>query len=392
MAIIEQAPQVSAQEQQARIQQQQALAKALMQGGQIDQGRASQMVSGHVVPVAPVEAILKGLQAGYGSYLDADANKRSGKLEASKQQAFVDALKGGDINYEGLVNSGAIDSNTLAQALMQKKAQEQQALAKQQQEQAKQDAPTTGMREALWAAGGDEDKAREILQNKMQDPFGQQRFNLLQSNTNADNEARQRALTIQENQFKLQQAESERKSTEVAKPKPLTDSQSKYAIFGDRASKAHDILGNIKDNYSPVALNAATALEGVPGAGWAANAALGENEQLVGQAQRDFINAVLRNESGALISPAEFANAKKQYFPQPGDGPEVIEQKRINRETEINGLIRGAGAALNEDQPVATVQPSQQKSQGKPIIHNNMEFIVLPDGTYARKKPKGGGQ
>ena len=34
------------------------------------------------------------------------------------------------------------------------------------------------------------------------------------------------------------------------------------------------------------------------------------------QAQRDWVNANLRKESGAVISDSEFANASKQYFPQ----------------------------------------------------------------------------
>jgi 3-deoxy-D-arabino-heptulosonate 7-phosphate (DAHP) synthase len=62
-------------------------------------------------------------------------------------------------------------------------------------------------------------------------------------------------------------------------------------------------------------------------------------EQQVEQAQRDFINAVLRRESGAVISNDEFANGRRQYFPQPGDTPQVIEQKRRNREMAIQGIM-----------------------------------------------------
>jgi hypothetical protein len=35
------------------------------------------------------------------------------------------------------------------------------------------------------------------------------------------------------------------------------------------------------------------------------------------QAEQNFINAILRKESGAAISPSEYKNAEKQYFPQP---------------------------------------------------------------------------
>ena len=53
------------------------------------------------------------------------------------------------------------------------------------------------------------------------------------------------------------------------------------------------------------------------------------------QAQRDFINAVLRRESGAVIGEQEFENARLQYFPQPGDTPKVVKQKQKNREMQF---------------------------------------------------------
>jgi hypothetical protein len=79
---------------------------------------------------------------------------------------------------------------------------------------------------------------------------------------------------------------------------------------------------------------------------------LSSNQQAVEQAQRNFVNAVLRQESGAVISDAEFENAKKQYFPQPGDDKKVIEQKRANRKAAIVGFKRIAGKAWEgvEDQ------------------------------------------
>lgn len=42
-----------------------------------------------------------------------------------------------------------------------------------------------------------------------------------------------------------------------------------------------------------------------------------DDRQQFEQAQRNFINSVLRQESGAAIADSEFENAKKQYFPMP---------------------------------------------------------------------------
>jgi hypothetical protein len=74
-------------------------------------------------------------------------------------------------------------------------------------------------------------------------------------------------------------------------------------------------------------------------AGMIGNAAMSSESQRAEQAQRDFVNAVLRRESGAVISPSEFANAQKQYFPQPNDKPETLAQKARNRKIAIEGLM-----------------------------------------------------
>lgn len=138
----------------------------------------------------------------------------------------------------------------------------------------------------------------------------------------------------------------------AAKKAAPTEFQGKAAMFGDRAAEAHRIISSLEGKYSPAMLNAKTALGSVWGVGGgleaAGNLMLPDNAQKVEQAQRDFVNAVLRLESGAAIANTEFDNAKKQYFPQPGDSAAVIEQKRANRERAINGLksnARTSGAA-----------------------------------------------
>lgn len=74
------------------------------------------------------------------------------------------------------------------------------------------------------------------------------------------------------------------------------------------------------------------------------------------QAKRDFINAQLRKESGAAISQGEFDSAERQYFPQPGDGPEVLAQKVRNRATAIAAMKRTAAGALLQGQPEQAFQ------------------------------------
>ena len=59
----------------------------------------------------------------------------------------------------------------------------------------------------------------------------------------------------------------------------------------------------------------------------AGNFAQSSEYQQFEQANRDFINALLRQESGAAIGNDEFVNAEKQYFPQVGVVLSSLQQK-----------------------------------------------------------------
>ena len=126
----------------------------------------------------------------------------------------------------------------------------------------------------------------------------------------------------------------------------LTETQSKATGFYDRASKANNLLSGLEQQGTQIG---ARLMGNIPfGAG---NFMQSSEYQQFEQAKRDFINALLRQESGAAIGKDEFDSAERQYFPQVGDKPEVIEQKRRNRETAANALRIASGpgaAALNQ--------------------------------------------
>lgn len=73
------------------------------------------------------------------------------------------------------------------------------------------------------------------------------------------------------------------------------------------------------------------------------------------QAERNFLTAVLRKESGASISPTERSEGAKQYFDRPGDTDEVKAQKRANRAQSLAALKAEAGPALARIPKVAGV-------------------------------------
>ena len=127
-------------------------------------------------------------------------------------------------------------------------------------------------------------------------------------------------------------------------PKGMNENQAKAAGFADRINESSPVL-----NTAPQSVGA-SVLSGVPGG----NFALTPEQQSFFQAERNFINAVLRRESGAVISPEEFSNARMQYIPQPGDSPQVLEQKRRNRETVQRSFARDAGPSYK---PVIDLPP-----------------------------------
>jgi hypothetical protein len=125
--------------------------------------------------------------------------------------------------------------------------------------------------------------------------------------------------------------------------KPLTDAQAKALLFGSRAKEADRLINDLNGKYSPLAVNAKTSAGNFPLIGGAleatANTLTSSENQQAEQAQRDFVNAVLRRESGAVISDPEFNNAKKQYFPQPGDSEATLQQKARNRALAVDGML-----------------------------------------------------
>lgn len=118
--------------------------------------------------------------------------------------------------------------------------------------------------------------------------------------------------------------------------KPLTEGQAKSAAFGSRMLAADEVINSLEKSGKLFSTPGSRAGYGIGAAVNLLNSAEG---QQLDQAKRDFINATLRRESGAVISDAEFDNAEKQYFPQIGDSPAVIKQKARNRQIAQRGVI-----------------------------------------------------
>jgi hypothetical protein len=139
---------------------------------------------------------------------------------------------------------------------------------------------------------------------------------------------------------------------QLTPPKAPNEAEKSAAGYADRMT---DAAGQLNEHEAQ-GLNATdqflTQSPFIPG--FLGNGIVGRTNpdyQLFDQARRNFINSQLRRESGAVISPEEFDNANKQYFPQPGDSKDVIDQKRANRERAVSSMIRDAGATYTPPAP-----------------------------------------
>lgn len=182
--------------------------------------------------------------------------------------------------------------------------------------------------------------------------------------------------------------------------KPLTEFQGKSSGFGVRAATAHEqlnaleggALGGEFDSFpgyqnGPVQPGVIKrSAEALPligeSMGTALNFTQSAAQQRVDQAQRNFVNATLRQESGAAISQGEWDNAKKQYFPQPGDDASVIEQKRKNREQVIGGFKTSAGR--DGAAPIAPAQSSMRESLQQEMAARKEALDVIKANPAAR--------
>ena len=173
-----------------------------------------------------------------------------------------------------------------------------------------------------------------------------------------------------------------------SKSENLTEYQGKSTAFAIRAKQAHEILNVVGNDGKVQPGLIKRAAEAIPfigeGLGTALNITQSDAQQQIEQAQRNFVNAVLRQESGAAINESEFNNAKKQYFPQPGDSAAVIDQKRLNREAAIQGFEVSAGPGAKKTTP-PSAGPARIGSDSEYNALPSGATFTAPDGTIRRK-------
>lgn len=177
-----------------------------------------------------------------------------------------------------------------------------------------------------------------------------------------------------------------------AAPK-LTETQAKSTGFYNRAKEASKVIEEVGKSGKIQPSLIKRGLEAIPitgsALGMVANKFVAsEAQQQVEQAQRDFVNAVLRQESGAAIGQDEFDNAVRQYFPQPGDDDKVIAQKRKNREEAIKGFQVAAGPGAAFIDSFGQVDVSSIPAGAIDMLRANPNFRQAFDDKYGKGAAK----
>lgn len=149
----------------------------------------------------------------------------------------------------------------------------------------------------------------------------------------------------------------------------FTETQGKANQFATRMENAEKTLGKLDEQGTSLK---GAVLNSLPGGNYVQS----KDYQNYRQAQQEFITALLRRESGAAIAQHEFDSYGKQFFPQPGDGPEVIAQKRQARWNALNSMKAEAGPAYKGQKQAALMEnPSA----------NAPEERTIGDKTYIKR-------
>jgi hypothetical protein len=119
--------------------------------------------------------------------------------------------------------------------------------------------------------------------------------------------------------------------------KPLTEGQSKDNVYATRAEGALATLDPVAESLTSLGQRAAE----MDPTGFVRSAVQTPEFQIAKNAGDEFLQAVLRKDTGAAITAQEQELYGKTYLPQPGDGPEVLQQKQIARRRAVDAIRAG---------------------------------------------------
>lgn len=161
--------------------------------------------------------------------------------------------------------------------------------------------------------------------------------------TTAAAKSRQDEMIAFDREKVASQLAAEKYKVDHKEEKPATDAELKVASFGRRAQDANDIIRQLEvdQGYDAADKRKTGRNFQIPLVGtkpWAT-----EQDRAYDAAKSEFIDSVMRPDSGAVLGPRELETKGEALFPEPGDPPNIIAQKRARRDSLANTLMMAAG-------------------------------------------------
>ena len=156
----------------------------------------------------------------------------------------------------------------------------------------------------------------------------------------------------------------------AATAKPLTEAQSKDVVFATRAQGALAVLDPVAEELTNLGSRAAE----LDPTGVIRGNVQSPEYQVAKQASDEFLQAILRKDTGAAITPAEQALYGVTYLPQPGDGPAVLEAKRAARQRAVAAIEGGMSAAqiIAQEKALGTAAGATTSATGSRVRYDSM--------------------
>lgn len=159
----------------------------------------------------------------------------------------------------------------------------------------------------------------------------------------------------------------------------LTEAQAKDGFNAKRMSGAAEVVNSLEDQGFDAG-RAAIVPGFLPGT---------DDKRRYEAAENEWADALLRTTTGAAATKDEIRNARKTYFPEFGDSPEVRKQKAAMRaRVEQDAKSRAGPAAMGSASPqggqaAKSYSPAQRKTADR-LLAQNPNMRSLRPGTQGR--------
>jgi spore germination cell wall hydrolase CwlJ-like protein len=159
----------------------------------------------------------------------------------------------------------------------------------------------------------------------------------------------------------------------------MTESQGKASQYAGRMENAEAQLQKVEQEGTAAGQRAWSAADNSLGAAGFGipRGQMTEGFKTFDTARSQWVTALLRRDSGAVINADEFKRYDREFFPQPGDGPQQIAQKRQARQIAMENMKKEAGGSYKSPQmqsqgpQIGTVEDGYVFLGGNPADRNS---------------------